>query len=221
MMINNEELSQWEQRFAAYLNSHADHTDGSHDAGHIRRVAHAAQRLLPAHPEADALVVLAAAYFHDLISLPKDDPVVAQSSQLSAERAGVLLRADFPDFPEAAVAGVQHAIEAHSYSAGIPPRTIEAMILQDADRMEALGAIGIARTFYTAGRVGSRMFSDEGPQALHRPLNDKQYALDHFRTKLLKLPALMNTEAGKQLAAERAALLEAFMEQLIAEVTAG
>lgn len=211
-------LDRWETQFAQYLQAHADNSDGAHDLGHFRRVWRTASGLLHEHEEADPLIVLAAAYFHDIISLPKNHPEAHQSSRLSAEKAGDMLKHDFPDFPMESIDAVKHAIQAHSYSAGIPPVTIEAKILQDADRMEALGAIGIARTFYTAGRLGTNMFSAEDPQALHRELNDKLYALDHFRVKLLKLPSLMNTAAGQALALRRTIILQEFMEQMIEEI---
>ncbi|MFA9353024.1 hydrolase, partial [Escherichia coli] len=76
-------------------------------------------------------------------------------------------------------------IEAHSFSAKIAPETLEAKIVQDADRLEALGAIGLARVFAVSGALGVALFDAEDPFARQRGLDDKQYALDHFQTKLL------------------------------------
>jgi uncharacterized protein len=121
-------------------------------------------------------------------------------------------------FPQDKIPAVRHAIEAHSFSAGIPPVTYEARVLQDADRMEALGAIGIARTFYTAGFLHSRMFHEDDPLGLERPLDDRLYALDHFEVKLLRLPETMQTAAGREMARQRAALLAAFRAQLVSEI---
>ncbi len=78
-------------------------------------------------------------------------------------------------------------IEAHSFSANIETRTLEAKILQDADRLDAIGVIGAARCFYIAGRMGSALYDSNDPMAENRPLDDKNYALDHFRTKLFNL----------------------------------
>ncbi len=193
--------------------------DGSHDIGHFRRVWRMSQMLQEMEGgQADLEVLLAAAYFHDLISLPKNHPDRKKSSVLSAEKAGELLATVFPQFPKAKIPGVQHAIEAHSFSAGIPARTLEAKILQDADRMEALGAIGIARTFYTAGFVHSRMFHESDPLGLDRTLDDTQFALDHFVLKLLKLPSMMQTASGRQIAEQRAATLASFRELIAQEI---
>lgn len=84
------------------------------------------------------------------------------------------------------------------------PLTTEAKIVQDADRLEALGAIGLARVFAVSGALGVALFDGEDPFAQHRPLDDKRYALDHFQTKLLKLPQTMQTARGKQLAQHNA-----------------
>ncbi len=209
----------WEDRFSAYLRE-LGISDGSHDLSHFQRVWKTANYINRQENEpADPLVLLTAAYFHDLIALPKNHPQRQESSRLSAERTGELLVTEFPGFPQEKIPAVQHAIHAHSFSAAVPPLTPEAKILQDADRLEALGAIGAARTFYIAGQLGTRLFDPEDPLAEHRPLDDRTYALDHFTVKLLKLPALMNTAAGRRLAEENAAWLRDFMRQMHREIT--
>jgi uncharacterized protein len=122
-------------------------------------------------------------------------------------------------FPSEKLDAVCHCIEAHSFSAAIVPQTAEAKIVQDADRMEALGAIGLARTFYVAGQMGSKLFCAEDPFAEKRALDDRQFAVDHFETKLLKLPATMKTARGKMEAEKRAAILQRFLEDLRSECT--
>lgn len=213
-------LDQWEARFSSYLSAHLTGNDGSHDLHHFKRVWRTAQQLLrEENAGGDELVILTGAYFHDLISLPKNHPESSKSSWLSAQQTGIILRTDFTDFPAEKIELVQHAIHAHSFSANVTPLTREAKLLQDADRMEAIGAIGIARVFYTAGLLGKEMFEPTDPLAANRPLNDKQYALDHFQQKLLKLPGLMNTVAGKTMASGRAAYLQHFMDQLLQEIS--
>lgn len=105
-----------------------------------------------ANQAVDSLVVLTACYFHDIVSLPKNHPQRSQSSRLAASKTLDILRRDFPDFSSERYAAVEHAIEAHSFSAGIAPHSLEAKIVQDADRLEALGAIGLARVFAVSGR---------------------------------------------------------------------
>jgi uncharacterized protein len=167
---------------------------------------------------ADDLILLAAAYFHDIVSLPKNDPRRGESSLLSAEKAGRLLAEVFPDFPAEKIGGVQHAILAHSFSAGISPQTPEAKILQDADRLEALGAIGVARVFYIAGQLGGQLFDAGDPLAAARELDDRRFALDHFAVKLLRLPAMMHTAAARRHAEKNAAWMRLFIQKLCREI---
>jgi uncharacterized protein len=219
MDSNRLQLTDWENRFTEYLQQSVHLTDGSHDLGHFHRVWKTAKFInLEEGNPADELILLAAAYFHDLVSFPKDHPQRGESSRLSAERTTELLTTVFTDFPQGSVAGVAHAIHAHSFSAGVKPETPEAKILQDADRMEALGAIGAARTFYIAGLMHAQLFDAGDPMAVRRQPDDRRYALDHFQVKLLRLPALMNTGTGRRLADQNAAWLEAFVQKLCREI---
>lgn len=185
--------------------------DGGHDLAHLRRVWRSC-RLIAADEPADLLVLAASAYLHDLVNLPKNAPDRHLASRRSAAAASGLLRE--MAFPEDRLAPVAHAIEAHSFSAGIVPETAEARVLQDADRLDSLGALGIARTFYTAGLMGSRLFDADDPWARERPLDDRRFALDHFERKLLTLEATMTTEAGRRLAKARAQAMHTFLDQL-------
>lgn len=213
-------LATWEKTFIEYLSLHADTEDASHSLSHFTRVWRSCCVIDEAEGgKGDQLVLLTASYFHDLVSPPKNSPDRSKASLLSAEKTAVLLQSHFTGFPQDKIAAVKHAIHAHSFSAHITPETYEAKILQDADRMEALGAIGIARTFYTAGMLHTQMFHPTDPLARQRSLDDKLYALDHFQVKLLQLPRLMNTQAGKQLAEKHAAILTQFMESMVQEVT--
>ncbi|HVS95222.1 MAG TPA: HD domain-containing protein [Puia sp.] len=212
-------LAYWEDRFRAYWDGREGVSDGSHDPGHFRRVWKTARHIAGEEGgKPDLLVLLASAYFHDLVSLPKDHPGRSSSSRLSAEAAGRLLEQRWPDFPNDRIESVRHAIHAHSFSANVPPRTAEAMILQDADRLEALGAIGVARCFYTAGQMDARLFDAADPLARDREPNDRLYALDHFQVKLFRLPALMNTASGRRLAEANAAWMRGFMEKMCREI---
>ena len=148
----------------------------------------------------------------------KNHPQRQRSSILAAEETRRLLREEFVQFPAEKIEAVCHAIAAHSFSAQIAPLTTEAKIVQDADRLEALGAIGLARVFAVSGALGVALFDGEDPFAQHRPLDDKRYALDHFQTKLLKLPHTMQTIRGKQLAQHNAHFLVEFMAKLSAEL---
>lgn len=210
----NDLLAQWQPRLAAIALSAAS-DDGAHDLQHLHRVWHSARRLLAHYPDADALVVLAGCYLHDLVNLPKNHPERRQASRQAAALA--VARLAEAGFPAARLAAVAHAIEAHSFSAAIAARTIEARIVQDADRLDALGAIGLARLYYTAGRMGSALAHPDDPAASRRAPDDRAYALDHIECKLAALPATMQTEAGRALAGERLAWLRGFRERFIDE----
>jgi uncharacterized protein len=208
------DLAGWRTKVATLAASAAGN-DGAHDANHLERVWRNAQALLERHPEADRLVVLAACYLHDLVNLPKDDPERALASTRSAQLARHQL--SWMGFPAAKLDAVAHAIEAHSFSAAIPADSIEAKIVQDADRLDALGAVGLARMFYIAGRMGSSLAHPDDPLGLSRALDDKAYSLDHIAVKLATLPAKMQTGGGRALAEERLAFLESFRARFAAE----
>ena len=113
---------------------------------------------------------------------------------------------------------VAHAITAHSFSAAIPPETAEARVLQDADRLEALGAIGIARMFHVAGAMQGGLFDADDPMALRRPLDDRRFALDHLQVKLFPIVETMRTAAGREMALERADWMASFRTRLLGEI---
>nr|MCU0650475.1 HD domain-containing protein [Gemmatimonadaceae bacterium] len=116
--------------------------DAAHDHCHVWRVVATAERLA-AIEGARLDVVRPAAWLHDCVVVPKDAPHRARASRLAADEAVRLLAAwGFGALPLDEIA---HAIAAHSFSAGIAPRTLEARVVQDADRLDALGAIGLAR----------------------------------------------------------------------------
>ncbi len=189
--------------------------DAAHDLGHLARVW-ANARKIALTEGGDLPTLLAAAYFHDLVNLPKSAPNRDQASRLSASAARPLLLTS--GLPAAQVENACHAIEAHSFSANLPALTIEAKILQDADRLEALGAIGIARCFAVTGQLGGALFDQTDPMALHRPLDDRAFALDHFEVKLLLLPDKMQTPTGQLLATERAEWMQSFRTRLLSEI---
>jgi uncharacterized protein len=191
-------------------------TDGSHDLSHILRVGRNAAAILADEPAADAELVAAAVLLHDCVAVEKDSPLRSQASRLAAAEARRIVSA--LGWDAARLDGLAHAIEAHSFSAGIEPRTLEACILQDADRLDAIGAIGIARCFYTGGRMGSLLYDPIDAAASGRPLDDRRYALDHFEAKLFRVAEGFRTNAGRRMAAERVGVMRGFVAGFLAEV---
>ncbi|MGR9439960.1 HD domain-containing protein (plasmid) [Rhizobium leguminosarum] len=186
--------------------------DASHDIHHIRRVKSVALEIADMEGQADHSVLLAAAYLHDLVNLPKNSPDRARASALSADAAVPVLQE--LGFEEGRIEAIRHAIIAHSFSANIAPTTLEAKILQDADRIDALGAIGMARTFLIAGKIGTMLFDGADPFATERPLDDRRFAIDHFAVKLLKLPETMQTASGRAIAERRTETIRNFLKAL-------
>ena len=193
--------------------------DGSHDLSHLFRVWRNARAIAATEPECDLDVLVAAVVLHDCVAVEKNAPERSQASRLAAARATDILRE--LGWDPARIARVAHAIEAHSFSAGILPETIEARILQDADRLDAIGAVGVARCFYVAGRMGSSLYSCNDPAGRGRPLNDQQFALDHFGAKLFRLRENFQTAEGQRRAAERTDRMRQFFQAFLDEVGEG
>ncbi|MBS0856689.1 MULTISPECIES: phosphohydrolase [unclassified Tatumella] len=213
-------VAEWQSLFDQWFSANWDHQDKAHDLAHLQRVWASARKIM-AGTEASPLIVLTACYFHDIVNLPKNHPERHLASRYAARETLRVLQADFADFPGELYPAVSHAVEAHSFSAGIPAQSQEAKIVQDADRLESLGAIGLARVFYTSGALGRALFDSDDPFARQRPLNDVQWSLDHFQTKLLGLPATMHTETGRVLAEYHASFLVEYMARLSSELSGG
>lgn len=205
------------EQLAQALLPHAMPTqdDGAHDFAHLTRVWRNVQRI-QATEGGDLELLAAATLLHDCVAVEKNSPHRSQASHMAAVKAAEVL--GNLGWPEHRIAQVTHAIEAHSFSAGIPPRTLEAKVLQDADRLDSLGWIGIARCFYTAGRMGSDLYDPRDHAAKTRPLDDARYALDHFEKKLLTLADQFQTPTGTALARARHDLMARFVQDFTDEV---
>jgi uncharacterized protein len=206
-----KDLNDWEIFWSQQAASSMADPDPAHDLAHLRRVV-ASAKLLCAEENANLEVVVPAAWFHDFVNIPKNDPRRTQASLLSADAAIEFLRKT--EYPSRFFAEIHHAIQAHSYSAGGMPETPEAAIVQDADRLDALGAIGIARCFSVGGMLGRPLADGNDPFALKRPLNDQRFTLDHFYVKLLKLPETFRTQGGRTEAARRATFMKEYLTEL-------
>ena len=189
--------------------------DAAHDISHVKRVLKNALQLSDLEQGSND-IILPAACLHDCVAVPKDSPLRSQGSRLAAVAAARFLTET--GYPEEHIPAVQHAIEAHSYSANIPVETVEAAIVQDADRLDSLGAIGIARCLVVGGKLNRPLFDAADPFCDDREPDDGVYTLDHFYCKLFKLPDTMQTEAGRQEAHRRAELMQDYLDKLRNEV---
>ncbi len=192
--------------------------DVAHDHEHVRRVVGNA-RALAAAEKARLEIVLPAAWLHDCVTVPKDSPERAVASRLAAAQAVAWLREW--GWPEKSLPEISHAIEAHSFTAGLAPRTIEAKVVQDADRLDALGAVGLARCLMLGGAMGRPLHAAADPFCENRPPDDRASAVDHFYAKLLKLEGRMQTESGRREARRRTEILQKFLTELKREINPG
>ncbi|MFD1431621.1 HD domain-containing protein [Lacticaseibacillus yichunensis] len=192
----------------------ADHS--GHGFDHIQRVAATTRKLLAETPEADPSIALAAAILHDTY----DDKLVADPAVARAKtQAELAAVGDTPDTQELILAIIDHMSFKSNLDAA-QPLPLEGQLVQDADRLDALGAIGIARAFMFGGAHGSVMYDpDIAPRETITPANYREAVpvINHFYEKLLRLPATMNTEAGKRLAMQRAKVMQDFLAEFKAE----
>ncbi len=185
----NEEAAAMLDHVRAALNE-----SGAHGFDHTLRVVRLCEDL-GAREGADMAILIPAAIFHD-IARPLEERTGIPHEEEGARMAAAYL--EEIGYPADRIAGIVHAIRAHRYSTGIDPETLEARVLSDADNLDAMGAVGIARTFAQSGERGTGI-----PDAA-----------DHIRAKLLNLKNLMYTKTAREIAEKRHALLVAFLAAL-------
>ncbi|MCP1662520.1 MAG: HD domain-containing protein [Methanocalculus sp. MSAO_Arc1] len=167
---------------------------GSHGFDHTARVTRLCKRI-GLREGADMSVLIPAALFHDIARPLEEETGIPHEEQGSEMAAAYLTSAGYPGDQ---VAAITHAIRSHRFRSGVLPETREAKILSDADKLDAMGAAGIARTFMQAGEEGTGISG----------------AVAHFHEKLLKLKDRMYTEAAREIAEERHAFLRMFLQEL-------
>jgi uncharacterized protein len=173
-----------------------------HDYHHTLRVW-ALARTIGEAEGADMAVVELAALLHDV-----DDHKLSPETAENKDRAVTFLRSQ--TVPESDIRKIVRIIDQISFSRNtLPPDTLEGKCVQDADRLDAMGAIGIARTFAFGGSHGRAMHDPDG--------SDRSSSIAHFYDKLLLLKDRMNTETGHRLAQHRHAYLEYFLAEFLSE----
>jgi uncharacterized protein len=188
--------------------------DPGHDLSHCLRVA--LWTLEIGGADIDWREGIAAALLHDVVNVPKDSPDRHRASELCAAVA----RRELPrfGFDADAVARIADAVRDHSFSRGAVPESPLGASLQDADRLEALGVIGLFRCISTGVRMGARYFHDTDPFAAARALDDRAFSIDHFAAKLFGLPKTMITARGRAEAQRRSEVLERALSDLSIEL---
>lgn len=199
----------------AFAHEAGQRADAAHDMAHLTRVVTTAQRL--AREEGASLdVVMPAAWLHDCVHVPVTSRDRPRASVMAADDAVALLAR--LGYPGAHLDAVHHAIAAHSFSAKITPVTVEAKVVQDADRLDAIGAIGIARCLMLGGQLGRTLYDAADPFVEHRAPDDRASSLDHFYTKLLTLADTMQTASGRREAERRTVFMRGYLLQLRSEI---
>ena len=188
----------------------------AHDRFHIRRVHAWAVRLAP-EAGADPDLAGAAALVHDLVFVPKDSAQRSTGGERSAAAAPQVLTAAGYDLAE--TAAIADAVRTSSWSRGLAPTGPLGAVLQDADRLDAIGALGLMRNLACAQHmakpgVGGFYHPDDPLARTARGLDDRAWATDHLFAKLLRLAAGMHTAGAKAEAARRHAFLQAWIEEL-------
>lgn len=200
------------ERLRAIAAQYLADSRGCHQLDHTERVVVNARRLAAHYPAVDREVLEAAAWLHDIGRASEDDG--RSHALISAELAAQWL----PEFGWSTerIARTLAAIADHRFSAGTVPSSLEGQLLQDADRLDALGAIGIARTF--AHGTDRQLYAAHDPFAERRAPEDARYTLDHFYAKLLKLPETLHTAEARVLADERVGFMQCFLREFRAEL---
>jgi uncharacterized protein len=204
-------------RLHAEAQARAADADPAHDFSHVMRVV-ASARAIATEEKADVDVATTAALLHELFNHPKGHPESHLSGDICAEHARALLEGEGAE--RAFVAHVADAIRTHAFSRGLLPTSLEGKVLQDADRLDAIGAIGIARCFATCATMKRPFYAPDDPMCRTRAPNDKLWGTDHFFTKLLRIPAQLHTATGRAMAEGRAGAMRAFLEQFEREIGA-
>ena len=190
--------------------------DSAHDFDHVMRVYKNAQKICKKE-KVNKKFVLCAALLHDIVSYPKSDKRSKNSSIESAKKSKIILKQY--NFSNDEILIISDAIHDHSFSQNKIPKSIVGKILQDADRLDAIGAIGIARVFATGGLLKRPFYNIDDPFCKTRKPDDKTWTVDHFYQKLLKLESLMNTKSGKIESKKRTKVLKEFLHQLKQEIS--
>jgi uncharacterized protein len=180
-------------------------SDSTHDFDHVLRVYRLAERIGRAEG-ADMAVLRTAALLHDIARSDQDAGHVPDHAAEGARRAHEIL----PGRPPAFIEAVAHAIEAHRFRVDRPPQTLEAKVLYDADKLDAIGAVGIARAFAYGAHQGQRLWA--APDA------DEHTAMKEFAVKLSRLKDTLFTQAARAIAEERHAFMVEFFERMATEV---
>ncbi|MEH7113454.1 HD domain-containing protein [Neobacillus niacini] len=204
------------EQTAMYVRSELGDDATGHDWYHVDRVRRTALDICQKEQAGDPFIIEMAALLHDI-----SDEKLNESAEAGQKKLNLFFQTI--DLPEVAQHAITNIIETISYKGGRKTglASIEAKIVQDADRIDAIGAIGIARAFAYGGKKGQPIYdptvSVREEMSLEEYRKGKSTSIHHFYEKLLKLKDLLNTETAKEMAASRQEMMEVFLRQFYLE----
>lgn len=191
--------------------------DPSHDFEHIRRVTNVAEKI-GLSVSADLDIIIPATLFHDVIVYAKNNSRSKNETEESALEAEKILN-EIEEYPKEKILQVKTCIQQCSFSKGIMPELLEAKVLQDADRLEATGAISIMRTFTSGGQMNRNLYCPNDPFRESSLPEDFKFSVDLFYKRLLIVEATMHTDFAKTIAKRRTQFLISFLNEFREELT--
>lgn len=204
------------EQTALYVRNELGEDATGHDWYHVDRVRRTALHICKQEQVGDPFIIEMAALLHDIPDEKLNDTAEAGRNKLDLFFQSIVLTKDAKD-------AIVQIIESISYKGGRKTelKTIEAKIVQDADRLDAIGAIGIARTFAYGGKKGQPIYNPNvnvrEEMSLEEYRKGKSSSIHHFYEKLLKLKDLLNTETAKEMAEKRHQMMVLFLEQFYLE----
>ena len=207
------------KRLAAVAEERASGHEPAHDFFHVQRVVENVRALARGEQlsASDEEIAATAALLHELFTLPKNHPESSRAGDLCAEHARALLERE--KAPEYLLKEVPAAIADHAFSKGALPSARAALVLQDADRLDAIGAIGLARMWATCADMKRPFYAPDDPFCVARAPDDKAWGLDHVYKKLLLIPERLHTATARALAERRVSFMRAYLAELESEIS--
>lgn len=205
------------KKIIQYRNEQLKNDTTGHSIDHINRVIKLTKKILETEPVADIEMTILAANLHDII-----DEKLVEDVQVARQNLKEFLIEQ--NFSNEQISQLFYIIDNISYAKSLDEPVVlplEGQIVQDADRLDAIGAIGIARAFYYGGSKGNKLYDfTQNPRKdmTHAQYREESNVINHFYEKLFLLKDLMNTTEGKRLAQKRTEYMKNFIEELKSEI---
>jgi len=202
-------------RIKQIAEAHFDGVNGSHDWDHTLRVCRLCERIGRAEA-VDMEVLMIAAYLHDI---GRRDQDASNGAVCHAEKGAHMAESIVDSLPISDVRkqNILHCIKSHRFRSECEPRTPEARVLYDADKLDAIGAVGVARAYLFAGEVGARLHNPDIDVEQAKPYSSDDTGFREFKVKLSKIKDRILTKEGRNLARERHAFMETFFNRFLEE----